>query len=91
MAASTAVLAVTGAWYGAGLKEKQEIKQVQISPGLTCVGLAQLVNENTRSKGCWLIIAAVYRKPKPVTRPRQLTGLPSLSKRGRDSCPKELV
>ncbi|KAK4690687.1 hypothetical protein P7C71_g6161, partial [Lecanoromycetidae sp. Uapishka_2] len=27
MAASTAVLAVTGAWYGAGLKEKQEIKQ----------------------------------------------------------------
>ncbi len=28
MAASTAALAVTGAWYGAGLKEKQEIKQV---------------------------------------------------------------
>jgi len=32
MAASTAALAVTGAWYGAGLKEKQEIKQVQSFP-----------------------------------------------------------
>ena len=31
MAASTAILAVTGAWYGAGLKEKQEYKEVLFS------------------------------------------------------------
>ncbi|MCJ1456024.1 hypothetical protein MMC28_006381 [Mycoblastus sanguinarius] len=29
LTASTAALAVTGAWYGAGLKTKQEIKKIQ--------------------------------------------------------------
>lgn len=32
MAGATASIAVVGAWYGAGLKENQEIKQVRELP-----------------------------------------------------------
>ena len=81
MAASAAALAVVGSLYGAGLKERQEMKQVWNSCSFN-LNRAQneiksLYVRSSESKKCSLIKFDRYRKSKLAENPQLLTRLQS--------------
>jgi len=90
MAASTAALAVTGAWYGAGLKEKQEIKQVLLLPFCARQPFSGFRPGSAGDLSNWLICAVQIRKQQDEQKSRPRTRSRSWSRREQHSWPKEL-